>query len=127
MNLICLIGIQQYLYLFLYSINSLKKYISLLIYLNGMLFHSLAHSKLCNIIKYYDILTNIFLIIYCNYYTLWQYNTLYITIFSSFSFIVKSIFIKNKSSFKSQTIHVITVQYPLYYILKNFEYNNILN
>ena len=57
MNIICLIGIHQYLYM----INS---YIALLIYINGVLCHSFIKTKYGIYIRFYDIITNSFLINY---------------------------------------------------------------
>ena len=123
MNIICLIGIQQYLYIYFFPINYQQKIISFVVYSNGVLFHSLVHTSIGKHIRIYDIFTNIFLIVYCNYYTLWQYNCLYITLFSSLFFFVKTIFFNiNNSSLKNQILHVVMVQYPFSICLKNFIY-----
>lgn len=123
MNLLCLIGIQQYLNIYFFPINYQQKLISFVVYFNGVLFHSFVHTTIGKYIRIYDILTNLFLILYCNYYTLWQYNCLYITFFSTSFYFVKSILFKiNNSSLKNQILHVLFVQYPLYICLKNFTY-----
>ena len=54
MNIICLIGIQQFLYL--YSIHTYENYIALLIYVNGVIYHSFIKTKYGLCISYYDIL-----------------------------------------------------------------------
>ena len=56
MNIICLIGIQQFLYL--YSIHTYENYIALLIYVNGVICHSFIKTKYGLCISYYDILIN---------------------------------------------------------------------
>ena len=48
MNTICLIGIHQFLYLYLihsYSVYKYKKSIALLVYINGIICHSFIKTK----------------------------------------------------------------------------------
>lgn len=115
-NLINLIGIHIYLYIY-YHLNSL---IALLVYINGIICHSsITYKNFHFYFRYYDILVNIFLVIYVNYYTMYQYDTLQITFFVLLSWIFKKL-LTEEHSFNNQIIHVNCIHYPLAFCLVKF-------
>jgi hypothetical protein len=113
MNIICLIGIHQYLYLYLYLylIHKYINYIVLIIYINGVIYHSCIQTKYGIYLRFYDITSNIIIMIYINY-TLWQYYAFLITLFSTSVFFINN-YKYEPSSYKNQTIHILGVQLPL--------------
>ena len=131
MNIINLIGIQSFLILFLFHNN----FIPIIIYVNGVLCHSLVDTKFGNYIKIYDITTNTILLVYINYYTTWQYYTFIITIFSIFVFILKKYYyceflysdrtriqkwFSEVRSIQNQCIHVLGTHIPMCILLYKY-------
>lgn len=113
-NLINLIGIQ--LYFILYYIYYSK--IALIIYINGLITHSLIKSKYYHLIKSYDIFSNIILITYGNLNTNLQPYTYYITLISILVYIYKRMFIKNR--YLNQFVHVNFIHIPFAYCLYRY-------
>lgn len=111
-SLINLIGIHIYLYLYLYYSNI----IPLIVYINGVITHSSVKFKYHNLIRIYDIISNIILGIYININTFNQPNTIIVSSIASIFYIIKNIIIKR--GIKSQLIHVIFVHIPLAQCLK---------
>jgi hypothetical protein len=107
MNKINLVGIQLYLILYLLDYH----FIPCVIYINGVLCHSLIQTKYGNYLRIYDITINTILIIYVNYYTLWQYYTINITILSLIIFLIKKA-IYCQYSYQNQCMHVLGIHIP---------------
>ena len=77
MNTICGIGVSIFLLYFIYDINrksSFHKYIPLILFWNGILYHIV-----CDNMKNIDLLVNICLCIYINIYTPKQPYSIYLT------------------------------------------------
>ena len=114
MNYLNLLGVNLFLYIYI-VFNS---HISLSIYINGILYHSLGYK----ILYYNDLLFNIYYIIYGLIYS--KYDKKYsITLFSIFIYMIKKYGFKIKKNSKyDQIIHVSCIQIPffitLYYMQK---------
>ena len=103
-NLTCLLGV-----ILLFGFNAIlfKSVISLIILINGILYHTFGNICLMRI----DILSNLLLGIYVNFYTKFQPFTIIMSLMSLM------IFIYNKSNI----IHVFGIQLPLAFCLYLFE------
>jgi len=106
MNKINLVGIQLYLMLYLLDYH----FIPCVIYINGVLCHSLIKTKYGVYLRIYDTTINTILIIYVNYYTIWQYYTINITIISLILFLFKKYY--DQSSYQNQCMHVLGIHIP---------------
>ena len=106
-NKLCCIGLIPFLYIYLLK----NSYISLAIFINGILFHSSYKTKYNKFLKYYDIFMNLIFTIYVNTYTKWQNQTFIITIFSCLSFIIENSYFGY--DFLNDYIHIILVQFLL--------------
>ena len=106
-NIINLIGIQMYLYLYLSYCNI----IPLIVYVNGIITHSSVKFKYHYIIMYYDIIINFLGILYINIYTNTKAKALIISLFVIITFLLKERYIKNKVI--NELIHVIFIHIPL--------------
>ena len=115
MNKINMIGIQIFLPIYVYHYN----YIALVVYINGILCHSSFGTRYGTSLELYDTLCNIYLIMHCNYYTLWQPHTLNLTMFSAFIFILNKYYYP-KSSKSNQIIHVFGIQLPFAFCLNKY-------
>lgn len=115
MNKINIIGIHAFLPIFICHYN----YIALIVYVNGVLCHSLFNTKYEILLELYDTLCNIYFIIYCNYYTLWQPYTLNISSVSTLIFILNKYHFP-KSSNSNQIIHVFGIQIPFALCLNKY-------
>lgn len=115
MNKINMIGIHAFLPIFIYHYN----YIALIVYVNGILCHSLFNTQHGLSLELYDTLCNIYFIIYCNYYTLWRPYTLNMSMVSALIFLLNKNYFP-KSSKSNQLIHVFGIQLPFAFCLNKY-------
>lgn len=110
-NFVCLIGV---ICLYLPLIYNFYSYRALIVFINGILYHSNNKST---ILRYNDIFFNIILIVWTNYY--YPY-TIAIALFSIIAWYTNN-YLGEKNRINLITmdiIHVILVQYPLFIGLK---------
>lgn len=104
------ISLIPYLFIFIYNILyynlSFYLFIPLIVFLNGLIYHSFFQNK--KYIFYYDTITNIILIIYCTY-TTYKLNYIdRIIYYIILLYIIMMFFLSMKE--KSKFIHIVCVQ-----------------
>ena len=106
MRVIEVLGLFPFLIYFLINMNwSFYGIVPLIVYINGIIYHGYYPNS--PVIRYYDIIVNICLIIYINIVTKTQP---YIFIVSFFTILV---FLLNSGFIRSNILHVICIQWVL--------------
>jgi hypothetical protein len=108
---ICLSGLIPFMYMMIYHNND-TQIMALIVTINGLLFH-ISQNR---IIELVDILSNLIMIIYANYYTNYQPDTLYCSSFAILMFCLNA-YIKPNNKNTEAIYHVVGIQSPLAYAL----------
>lgn len=106
-NALCVVGLLPFLLIHMVQLN----YISMVIFINGLVYHSSYNTPANMYLRYYDIAANLIFIIWVNIYTEWQPQTVVISLLSAACFAANFYF--NPSVYMSDVAHIIFVQFPL--------------
>ena len=120
-ELVLIFSLLPYLYVFFSNYFMEKRIISFIIFFNGVLCHgtSMVYFKYKIYFIRFDILSNILLTIYINYYTLWQPYTSLITVTMATGWIINRGF---KCTWYTVFRHALFIQGSAFMALINFNY-----
>jgi len=101
-NAWCVVGLLPFLLIYIIQRN----YIALVVFLNGLVYHSSYNTPAYVYLRAYDILANLTFLIWVNLYTSWQPQTFVISLWSCAWYLGNFVIGAN-------AVHVVCVQFPL--------------
>lgn len=108
-NTVCMIGLLPFLLIHIVQLN----YISMVVFINGIIYHSSYNTAANVYLRYYDIIVNLCFLVWVNIYTTWQPQTLILSALACACFAGNYALASVLEPSISDVVHILLVQFPL--------------